>query len=108
MINPRLCFCESGSVCFLTRDALISRRLRLGRHTRRAPLFAVITAFFRAGAHSAFLLRRLLKREGRVAFRAGFRDGLVPEDHVALRVLRAAVEGFAALRFLDDDLALAT
>ena len=69
---------------------------------------AIVATFLRTVAHSAFLLRRFLKQKRRVALRAMFGNGLVPENHIALRILRAAVKDFAALRFLDDDLALAS
>src|SRR5262245_24650454 len=40
--------------------------------------------------------------------RTSFGHGLVPEDRVAIRVLRTAVEDFSALRLLDQNLALAS
>src|SRR5881227_3442651 len=89
-------------------DALVSRGHRLRRHARRALFFAVITTFLRTVTHSAFLLRRLQEREWGVALRTRLGNGLVPEDHIALWIFRAAVENFAALRFLDDDLAFAS
>src|SRR5207248_2817443 len=89
-------------------DALVSRCRRLRRNARCALLFAVITTFLRTVTHSAILLRRLQERERRVTLRARPSNGLVPEDHIALRIFRAAVENFSALRFLDDDLAFAS
>src|SRR5947199_9053041 len=83
----------------LTTSCLCRRRSEYRR--------AIIATFLRTVAHSAFLLRRFLKQKRRVALRARFGNGLVPEDHIALRILRAAVKCFPRLRFLDDDLALA-
>ena len=89
-------------------DALVSRGHRFRRHARRALFFAVITTFLRAVTHSAFLLRRLQEREWGVALRTRLGNGLVPEDHIAFGIFRAAVESFSALRFLDDNLAFAS
>jgi hypothetical protein len=80
-------------------------RCGLGGRVRGVLLRAVIAAFSRAVSNSAFLLRSLLKRKWRVANRAGFRNGFVPEDRIALGIFRAAVKCFAALGFLDDYLA---
>ena len=69
---------------------------------------ALVAALFGARADvGRALLRRLLQSERRVALRAGFSDGLVPVDGVALRILRAAVEVFPALRLLHQKLAAA-
>src|SRR5947207_3905493 len=93
---------------FSARDATrVPTRAGGGRlHAGRRDFFAVVAILARARARRA-LLRRLLKEERRVALRARLGHGLVPVDHVALRILRAAVEDFAALRFLHDDLAAA-
>src|ERR1043165_6111692 len=79
--------------------------MRRGRG-RVVHILGVAAAFGDADARRA-ALRRLLKHEGRVTLRADFRDRLVPVDRVAPRILRAAVEDFAALRRLSDDLAAA-
>src|SRR5256714_12067345 len=93
---------------FSARDATrVPTRAGGGRlHAGRRDFLAVAAILSRARARRA-LLRRLLKEERRVALRAYFGDGLVPVDHVALRILRATVEGFPALRLLHDDLAAA-
>src|SRR5438874_566494 len=93
---------------FSARDApRVSTRAGGGRlHAGRRDFLSVVAILARARARRA-LLRRLLKEERRIALRANFRDGLVPVDRVALRILRAAVEDFPALRLLHDDLAAA-
>src|SRR5262249_51467516 len=47
------------------------------------------------------------EQERLAALRASLGHGLIPEDGVAIRILRTAVEDFSALRFLDQNLALA-
>ena len=69
---------------------------------------AITAAFLRAMMNGAFLLGSLFKEKWRVAVRARLGDGLVPEHHVTFWIFRAAVESFAALRFLDDNLAATT
>ena len=44
----------------------------------------------------SLLLRSLLKQKRFAALRTLFADRLVPEDTVALGIIRAAVENFAA------------
>src|SRR5438067_10393676 len=90
------------------RDATrVSTRAGGGRlHAGRRDFLSVVAILTRARARRA-LLRRLLKEERRATLRARFRDGLVPVDRVALRVLRAAVEDFPALRLLHHYLAAA-
>src|SRR5947209_13815409 len=94
---------------FSARDATrVSTRAGGGRlHAGLRDFLAVVAILARARARRA-LLRRLLKKERRVALRARFRDGLIPVDRVALRILRAAVEDFPALRLLHHYLAAAT
>src|SRR5262249_10268665 len=53
----------------------------------------------------AVLLRRLLDQERRAAFRTLLRDRPVPQDEVAVGLVRAAEEDLAAARFALDDLA---
>src|SRR2546423_4240785 len=93
---------------FSARDATRVPTCARGRrlHAGRRDLFAVAAILSRARARRA-LLRRFLKEDRRVALRARLGHGLVPVDRVALRILRAAVEGFPALRLLHDDLAAA-
>ena len=68
----------------------------------------VIALFILAIPHGLTLLGVvLLQHERRLALRASFGNRLVTEDGVAGRVVRATVEDFPSLRFLDDDLALA-
>ena len=83
---------------------LLGRFLRGGRRLNVALIVAVL---FRARARRAFL-RRLLKQVRRAALRAGLSHGLVPINDFALRVLRTAVERFAALRFLNQQFAFAS
>src|SRR5215510_11384169 len=68
----------------------------------------VIAALLGAVADSLFLFGVIFfEQEGLIALRARLGHRLVPEDHVAIRVLRTAVEDFSAPRFLDQNLALA-
>src|ERR1043165_3027640 len=104
---------EGTEVCtkvtkFSTGEAarITARARRRRARGRGVHILAVAAALGDADARRAALGRRL-KHEGRVALRADFRDRLVPVDRVALRVLRAAVEDFPALRLLHDDLAAA-
>src|SRR5215210_2381945 len=87
---------------------MIARRGGLNDGRCRFLTRAIAAAFLRAVAIGSILLRRLLQKKRSVALGAGFGDRLVPVNHITLRILRAAVEGFAAFRFLDDNLALAT
>src|SRR5712691_10764546 len=83
---------------------LLGRSLRGGRRQNVALIVAVL---FRARAGRAFL-RRLLQQVRRAALRAGLSHGLVPVDDFAVRIFRAAVERFAALRFLNQQFAFAS
>jgi hypothetical protein len=56
-------------------------------------------------AERPVFLGRLFKDERRVAFRTRFGNGFVPVNRVAFRVIRAAVEGFAAFGFFNGDFA---
>ena len=58
----------------------------------------VAARFFVAVTDEAFLLRRFLQEIRRVAFRALFGDRLVPDHEVAVRIFKASIEDFAALR----------
>src|SRR2546423_8545287 len=93
---------------FSARDATrVPTRARGRRlHAGRRHFLSVAAILSRACARRA-LLRRLLKEERRVALRANLGHWLVPVDRVTLRILRAAVEDFPALRLLHDDLAAA-
>src|SRR5712692_161964 len=87
-----------------------SDSLLLGRFLgggRRLNVALIVAVFFRARTRHAFLCR-LLQQERRTASRTMFGDRLVPINDFALRIFRTAVEGFAALRLLDQQFALAS
>src|SRR2546427_7201464 len=86
-----------------SRSLLFCRGLSPGR---RLKLARVSTLFVRATAGGAFL-RGLLQQKRRAALRTLFRDWLVPVNHFALWIFRAAVEGLAAFSFLDQQLPFA-
>ena len=81
-------------------------RSRLGR--RRRLQVALISAIFIRTAARGALPGSLLEQEGSATLRALLDNGLVPKHALTLRILRAAIEGFAALGSLDDQLALTT
>src|SRR5262245_40844245 len=88
-------------------DALLGRRLL--RHGQFAVDCLIIAALLGAVADRLFLLGVIFfEQEGLAAMRTSFGHGLVPEDRVAIRVLRTAVEDFSTLRLLDQNLALAS
>src|ERR1051325_348276 len=78
-------------------------------HDRFRSFVGLVTAVFvRAVTEGALLLRGLLQEERRVTLRTRLEDRLFPVKDVAGRIFRTPVKRFAALRFLDDDLAFAT
>src|SRR5260370_40655417 len=86
----------------LSRVLFLRRGLRLGwRHQ-----FARVSASFVRATTCGSLLRSLLQKERRAALWTFFVDWFVPVNRFTLRIFRAAVEGFAALRSVADSFAL--
>src|SRR5689334_1117196 len=82
---------------------LLLRRL-LGRANRHQ--LALVSATFGVGTiPRGSLLSCLLEQERLAALRTRFLNWLVPENRVALRIVRAAIENFSTTRFFHHEFA---
>src|SRR5947209_546943 len=66
---------------------------------------ALVSALLIRAAPRSALLGSLLQQKRLAALRTFFFHGFVPEDSVAFRIIRAAIEYFSATGFLHDDVA---